>query len=72
MRGDHDFDIEAVSRSQAVAVLDTGEEIVITDWFDDQGDERDPDDAVVAVAGPDDLGRWFAIDLAAFEPVHLN
>lgn len=69
---DHDAEVEAVSRSRAVAVLASGERIAITNWIDWAGDECRPDDAVVAVAGPDEQGRWFAIDLSAFEPAFLN
>lgn len=69
---DHDAEVEAVSRSRAVAVLSSGERIAITNWIDWAGDECRPDDAVVAVAGPDEQGRWFAIDLSAFEPAFLN
>jgi hypothetical protein len=66
------IDVEAVNRTHAVVILDTGEEIAVTNWLDDCGDECTSDDATVAVAGPDKLGRWYAIDLSAFEPVRLN
>lgn len=70
--GEQDADVEAVNRSRDVAVLNTGEQINITNWLDAFGEECAIDDAVVAVAGPDRLGRWFAIDLSAFEPTVLH
>lgn len=69
---DHDADVEAVSRSRGIAVLNTGERIAVTNWLDFEGDECAADDAVVAVAGPDEQGRWLSIDLSAFEPAFLN
>lgn len=65
-------DVEAVNRSHAVAILDTGEELAVTNWFDADGDECQPGNAVVAVAGPDKEGRWYAIDLSEFLPALLN
>jgi hypothetical protein len=65
-------DVEAVNRAHAVVILDTGEEVSVTNWLDDCGDECVSDDATVAVAGPDKMGRWYAIDLSAFEPVRLS
>lgn len=70
--GNHDADVEMVNRNHAVAVLHTGEEIAVTNWFDDDGDECSPHAAVMAVAGPDKLGRWYTIDLSVFEPTILN
>jgi len=64
--------VEAVNRSRAVAMLDNGEVLNVTNWFDDDGDECSPHAAVMAVAGPDKLGRWYTIDLSVFEPTILN
>lgn len=69
---DQDAEVEAVSHSRAVAILNTGERIAVTNWLDFEGDECAADDAVAAVAGPDEQGRWFSIDLSAFDPAFLN
>lgn len=65
-------DVQAVSRARGVAVLDNGERLPITNWFDFDGDECDPDDAVSVVAGPDRDGFWYAIDLFEFEPIQVH
>lgn len=67
-----DVEITAVNRAVAVAMTDTGQTIPVTNWLDCDGDEYAPKDAVVAVAGPDDQGHWYAIDLSHFDPVSLN
>lgn len=65
-------DVSAVSRHIAKAVLDDGEQLAITNWFDEDGDECDPDEAVACVAGPDRDGHWWAIDLIETDPVTVN
>ena len=70
--GDQDDDVEAVNRSRCIAVLASGERVPVMLWLDFEGDECTAEDAVVAVAGPDEAGRWFAIDLSAFEPAFLH
>lgn len=65
-------DVEAVSRAGAVAVLDNGERLPITNWFDLDGDECEPDDAISVVAGPDRNGFWYAIDLEQFQPIQVH
>lgn len=67
-----DAEVEAVSRTCAMVILTNGERLTITNWLDFDGDECAAEDAVVAVAGPDEHGFWFAIDLSAFEPAFLN
>lgn len=70
--GEGDADVEVVNRSRAIAILDTGEQIAVTNWLDAFGEECAFGGATVAVAGPDKFGRWFVIDLSAFEPTLLN
>lgn len=69
---EHDAEIEAINRLGAVAMLDNGEQLPVTNWFDLDGDECGPDEAVVAVAGPDRDGVWYAIDLECFEPIRVH
>lgn len=55
--------------SLGVAITEDGQELPVTHWFDIDGDDCEPDDAVSVVAGPDRDGLWLAIDLSAFEGV---
>ena len=66
------IDVDAVNRTDAIAILSSGGAIPITNWLDASGDECEADDAMVAVAGPDADGRWFSIDLSNFEPSLLH
>jgi len=58
-------DVQAVNRARAQAVLSDGQTVPVGAWLDPDG-ECAPPDAVAAVAGPDDDGRWHAIDLTKF------
>ena len=51
-------DIEAVTRDRGTAVLTDGSLAPITNWIDQDGDDCEPADAVVGVAGPTIYG-WF-------------
>lgn len=51
-----------VDLNTMTATLNAGWSIPITNLFDDAGDECEPNDAVVAVAGSDSLG-WWSVDL---------
>ena len=58
--------MESAVNVQQRLYLDTnGETYPITNFFDQDGDECSPDEAVTAVAGRDDC--WFSIVLADFE-----
>ncbi len=63
-----DNDVKAVNRGRAMAMLDCGCFVPITEWFGEDGEDCAPDDAIVCVAGDDDHG-WFTIDLVAFPVV---
>lgn len=65
-------EVAMVSVSRAVAITEDGQELPITNAFDDDGDECDLDEAVSCVAGPDKDGLWLAIDLMQFEGVTLQ
>lgn len=78
-------ELTAISRMLACAIVQHAsgymETIPVTDWFDHEGDEvahkdvmADPSLAVVAVAGPDEKGQWWTVDLSGFtvEQAPLN
>ena len=64
--------IAAINRTAKIAVLENGEAIPITNWFEAGGDECDPSDAVTCVAGPCSNGKWYSIDLREYEEVILS
>ena len=51
-----------VNMGQGMAYLDDGRVVPITNWFDTDGDDCGPEEAVVCVAGHEDIG-WYTIDL---------
>lgn len=65
-------DVQAINRDQAVALMDDGALVPITDWLDAFGEACKAADAVVAVAGPLPSGKWVSIDLSAFVPTNSN
>jgi len=67
-----EMNIEAINRSTRLALLDTGETIPITDWFEMDGYNCDPSEAVVCVAGPCSNGKWYSIDLRQYEGTILQ
>ncbi len=56
--------IVAVNVTERSCMSERGEIIPLTDFFDSDGEECDPDDAVAAVGGH--LNKWFAVDLRDF------
>ena len=44
----------------------------VVSWFDADGDECEPEDALACVAGPDNDGLWMTIDLSQKAPVSLH
>lgn len=57
--------IELISMDGCYVLLEGGTILPVTNWFDDNGDECEPDDAVSCVAGRDGYG-WLSIDLGEF------
>jgi hypothetical protein len=55
----------AINRTEHLFMDNDGFVHPITNWFDSDCQECDPDDAVVCVAGSE--GRWFTIRLADFK-----
>lgn len=70
-----DAEIVAVNRGQALVLLSTGETAPICTWLDCEGDECEPDDAVVAVAGPI-TGRttlsFYAVELCDYDDMRSH
>ena len=66
------MDIAAINRAKRIAVLESGETIPITNFFEAGGDECDPSDAVTCVAGPCSNGKWYSIDLKQYERMILQ
>lgn len=65
-------EVAMVNVSLRLALMEDGQKLPITDAFDDDGDECEPEDAVACVAGPDRDGMWVCIDLRQFEGVKLQ
>lgn len=50
--------------------LDNRVTVEVTDWFDEEGDECDPEDAASCVGGSDDFG-WVTISIKeSIESMH--
>lgn len=57
-------DIVAVNVASKLVITDDGEQLPITNMFDELGDDCfDDDEAVGVVAGPDKQGFWWSITL---------
>lgn len=63
----HCPDCEAVCLANATVLLDNGDVIPVVGWFDSDGDDAEPNEAVACYAGPDRDGFWYSIDLSKFE-----
>lgn len=62
--------IETVMIDAGLVLIEGGVTLPITHWFDCDGEECEPDDAVSIVAGTDDYG-WLTIDVSGeAETVH--
>lgn len=62
-------DIEYVDVTNGQVVLADGTILPITDWFDSNGDDCEPDEAVMVVAGSDAFG-WVDVAVSGPETVH--
>lgn len=66
------MEVIAINRSEACAILDTGQIIHFATMLDRYGDETDDvEDAFCAVAPLPD-GRWAVIDFSKFETVSVH
>jgi len=57
------MEVELVNLTQNYVMFTNGVSVPITDYFDSDGDECEPDRATVCVAGDDAVG-WFSIEIA--------
>lgn len=58
-------DVEAINRAEGICLFDDGSSMEVDSWWDDSGDECEPEDAAFAVARERD--RYWSIDLSKFE-----
>ena len=65
-------EVAMINVALRIAVMEDGQELPITNAFDEDGDDCNPEDAVACVAGPDRDGMWVSIDLKQFEGVALQ
>lgn len=63
--------ILAVLLSEKIVLLDDHRYVEITDCFDARGDNCEPEDATVVVAGCDELG-WLTIDVSNCSVAGVN
>lgn len=61
--------IEYVDLDAGMVRLADGTELPITDWFDCDGDDCEPENAVTIVAGSEAFG-WIDVELSRAETVH--
>lgn len=64
------MNVEIIILSMQLAVMTNGDKLPVTNWFDDCGEECEPNDAVWCVAGPDHEGYWYTIDLKPSDSFH--
>ena len=64
--------ITVVNLSLRTAWLESGEQFPITNMFDEDGDETDDIDAVVAFVGRLPDGGWVTVDMREFEDASVN
>lgn len=64
-------DVALIHRVKRIAVLTDGRSVPITHFFNRKGEECKGADAVVAVAGSEEVG-WYTIDLVEFEYVRMH
>lgn len=64
-------DIALIDHDKRILVFDDGASLPITHYFDIEGDDCEPDDAVSCVAGADGQG-WYTIDLRHYVPASIH
>lgn len=60
------LEVIAINLGQGIVLLDNDTILPISTYLDADGDECEPHDALVVVAGKDGMG-WWAIDIEDFE-----
>ena len=62
-------DVEVISLNERTVTLRDGTVLPITDFLDIYGDDCEPADAVVCIAGTDEYG-WLDVEIFPPETVH--
>lgn len=63
-------EIACINLADRVAITEDGQNLPVTDMFDEYGDDCDAiEECVVCVAGPDSDGLWLTIDFREMEKV---
>jgi hypothetical protein len=62
-------EVDVVMIDERQVLMCSGTLLPVTNWFDDDGDECEPDDAVTCVAGDDERG-WYSIEILPADTVH--
>lgn len=71
MRNAKDKWIESINLKTGLAILNDGTQCPVDGMIDEFGEECGPNEAVVAVCGPDN-GLWYSVDLSGFEAVSMH
>lgn len=59
-------EVIAVNRTRSIAMLEDNMQIPVVHWFDEDGDDCEPPEAKVCVAGSEELG-WWVVDLSLYQ-----
>lgn len=59
-------DILGVAHDRMSVIREDEQILVVTNWMHN-GEEVDPEEATALVAGPSPEGKWYTIDLRAFD-----
>jgi hypothetical protein len=65
------IEVSSIHIASRVAIMEDGQQLPVTNAFDEHGDDCDLEEAVVCVAGPDKDGMWVTIDFRDMEKVRL-
>lgn len=68
----HSLEVVAINYGFGSAVLSDGQELPITTWIDDDGDDCEVNDAVSGVAGPDKSGNCHSFICSHFSADNVN
>lgn len=66
-------EIATINLARRIAITEDGQQLPVTDMFDEFGDDCDDiEECVVCVAGPDSTGMWLTIDFRKMEKVAMQ
>ena len=64
-------EVLAINRTREFAILDCDCQVPVTEWYNSDGDDCEPTDAIVCVCG-DDAHGWFMVDLQGYTVVTVH